>query len=94
MCNCGGIYFTVIPLTLLPITATPGGAAAAIISMEYIRVYLAIAIFIYIDIVYKRVTNIVKDNIVGKPVGHASQWATSKPYQKLENSHLNILTTT
>ena len=50
MCNCGGIYFTVIPLTLLPITATPGGAAAAIISMEYIRVYLAIAIFIYIDI--------------------------------------------
>ena len=61
MCNCGGICSAVVPLTLLPITATPGGGVAAATSMEYIRVYLAIAIFIYVDIVYKRVTDIVKD---------------------------------
>ena len=62
MCNCGGIYFTVIPLTLLPITATPGGAAAAATtSIKYIRVYSAITISVYVNIVYKRVTNIAKD---------------------------------
>ena len=32
-------------------------------------------------------------NVVGKHVGHASMWATLKPHQKLENSYLNILTT-
>jgi hypothetical protein len=41
------------------------GAAAttttASTSIEYIRVYLAIAISIYINIVYKQVINIVKD---------------------------------
>ena len=64
MCNCGGICSAVAPLTLLPITATPGGGGGAATTSTRtgpIRVYLAIAISIYINIVYKRVTNIVKD---------------------------------
>ena len=61
ICNCGGIYFAVTPLTLLLITGILGGATIAVTSMEYIKVYSAIAISIYINIVYKRVTDIVKD---------------------------------
>ena len=60
MCNCGGIYFTIAFLTLLPIASMLGGAAAAA-SIEYIRVYSAITISVHIDIVYKRVINIIKD---------------------------------
>ena len=61
MRNRGGIYSTIAPLTLSPITATPGGAAAAAAGMEYVGVYLAIAVFICVDIVCERVTDIVKD---------------------------------
>ena len=60
-CNCRGICSTVTPPTLLPITATPGSAAAATTNTEYVGVYSAIAISVYIDIVYKRVTDIAKD---------------------------------
>ena len=51
------------PLTLLPITSTLGAAvtATASASTGSIGVYLAIAVFAYIDIVYKRVTNMAKD---------------------------------
>ena len=59
--NCGSIYSTIAPLTLSPIAGTPGGGSAAAASMEYIGVYSAIAISICVDIVCKRVTNIVKD---------------------------------
>ena len=59
--NRGGTYFTVIPPTLLPITSTSGSITAAAASIEYIGVYLAIAISIYINIVRKRVANIAKD---------------------------------
>ena len=58
MRNHGGIYSTITPLTLLLIAGTLGSTAAGI---EYIKVYLAIAVSVYINIVYKRVTNIVKD---------------------------------
>jgi hypothetical protein len=61
MCNYRGTYSAVAPPTLLPINTTLGGGSAAASSTEYIRVYLAIAISIYINTVYKRVTNIVKD---------------------------------
>jgi cell division septum initiation protein DivIVA len=50
-----------MPLTLLPIASILGGGTAAAASTEYIRVYLAIAVSAYINIVYKRVTDIVKD---------------------------------
>jgi len=58
-----GTRSTAAPLTLLPITSTPGTtiAATASASTGSIRVYLAIAISARINIVYKRVTNIVKD---------------------------------
>ena len=59
--NCRSTCFAVTPLTLLPIAGTLGSTTAAATSMEYIGVYLAIAISIYIDIVYKKVTDIVKD---------------------------------
>jgi amino acid transporter len=58
-----GSHFTT-PCTLLLILSTPSTAFNTIttfISMENIRVYLAIAIFIYIFIVYKQVTKIVKN---------------------------------
>jgi len=47
----------------LPITSTLGAAvaAAAFAGTGFIRVYLAIAIYVHINIVYKRVTNIAKD---------------------------------
>jgi len=51
------------PLTLLPIASTLGAAIAATTSTstESVRVYLAIAVSARINIVYKQVTNIVKD---------------------------------
>ena len=52
--------FTIAPLTLLLIASILDSAAAAA-STEYIGAYLAIAIFIRINIVRKRVTNIAKD---------------------------------
>ena len=55
---------SVIPLTFLPITGTLGATASTIaifVSTEYIRVYSAITISIYINIVYKQVTDIIKD---------------------------------
>ena len=61
MYNCGGIYFTVTSPTFSPITSTLGGVTAAAASIKYIGVYLTITISVYIDIVYKKVTNIVKD---------------------------------
>ena len=58
-----GTYSTAASLTLLPITSTLGTTIAATTSTSTgsIRVYLVIAISIYINIVYKRVTNIAKD---------------------------------
>jgi hypothetical protein len=61
MYNCGGTRFVIALLTLLPITSTPGGANTGAAGMEYVRVYLAIAVSTCINIVYKRVTDIVKD---------------------------------
>ena len=61
MRNRGGIYSTVTPPTLSPITATPGGAAAAAASIEYIRVYSVITISARVDIVCERVINIAKN---------------------------------
>ena len=50
-----GTYSTIAPLTLLPITSTPGATitAAASASTESIRVYLVIAISARVNIVYK-----------------------------------------
>ena len=45
-----GTCSTTTPLTLLPIAST-----------QYIRGYLAVTISIYINIVYKQVTNMAKD---------------------------------
>ena len=59
--NHKGTCSTITPLTLSPITSTLGGTTAATASIKYIRVYSAIAISIYINIVYKRVTNIAKN---------------------------------
>ena len=58
-----GTRSTTAPLTLLLIAGTLGTAvtAAASASAGSIRVYLAIAISTYINIVYKQVTNIAKD---------------------------------
>jgi hypothetical protein len=59
-----GTHSAVTPPTLLLIASTRGTAsstAAALASTENIRVYLAITIFIRVNIVYKRVTEIVKD---------------------------------
>jgi len=58
-----GTYSTAASLTSLLITSTPGAAitATASASMEFIGVYLVIAVSTRINIVYKRVTNIVKD---------------------------------
>ena len=53
MHNCRGTCFAVTPPTLSPITGTLGGAATAVTGMEYIRVYSAIAVSVYINIVYK-----------------------------------------
>ena len=55
MCSCRGIRFAAL-FTLLLIPGTPSavfGTTATPTSMENIGVYLAIAIFIYVDIVYK-----------------------------------------
>ena len=59
--NCRGICSAVVLPTLLPITTTLSSATAAAAGIKYIRVYLAIAISIYVDIVYKRITDIAKD---------------------------------
>ena len=61
--NCKDICFNITPPTLLPITGTlgGGGSSSTAANMEYIRVYLVIAISVYINIVYKRVINIAKD---------------------------------
>jgi len=58
-----GTRSTATPLTLLPIASTPGATITATTSAstESVRVYLVIAISTRINIVYKRVTNIVKD---------------------------------
>ena len=51
------------PLTLLPIASTLGTAIAATTSasIESVRVYLAIAVSVRVNIVCKWVTKIVKD---------------------------------
>jgi hypothetical protein len=58
-----GTRSTAAPLTLSPIASTPGAAIAATASTSTgsVRVYLAIAISIRINIVYKQVTDIAKD---------------------------------
>jgi len=48
-------------------------------STRSIRVYLVIAIFIYINIVYKRVTNIVKD-----------VWGIDRRFNKFKDSFSKI----
>ena len=58
-----GICFAT-PFTLLLIPGTPGAAFSTTTtpaSMENVKVYSAIAISIRVDIVYKQVTEIVKD---------------------------------
>ena len=52
MCSYRGTYSAVVPLTLLPIAGILG-ATAAVVGTEYIGVYLAIAVSVCIDIVYK-----------------------------------------
>src|SRR5882757_5227468 len=52
------------PPTLLLIPSTPSAASSTTVtptSTENIRVYLVIAISIYVNIVYKRVAKVVKD---------------------------------
>ena len=61
MCNRGSIYFAIAPPTLLPIAGTLGGSGTAAAGIEYVGVYLAIAISIHVNIVCKRVTDIAKD---------------------------------
>ena len=64
MHSCKGIYSTTTPFTLLLIPSTPSTAfstTATPISMENVRVYLAIAISTHINIVCERVTKIAKD---------------------------------
>ena len=58
-----GTRSTTAPLILLPITSTLGTTITTTASAgaRSIRVYLVITISIRINIVYKRVTNIVKD---------------------------------
>ena len=58
-----GTRSTAAPLTLSPIASTLGAAVTttASASTGSVRVYLAIAVSIRINIVYKRVTNIAKD---------------------------------
>jgi len=58
-----GTRSTAAPLTLLPITGTPGAAIATTTSTgtESVRVYLAIAVSARVNIVCKWVTNIAKD---------------------------------
>ena len=55
-----GTRSAISPLTLLLITSTLGSAITTA-NTEYVRAYLAIAVSIRINIVYKRVTNIAKD---------------------------------
>ena len=63
MYGCRGTHSTATPPTLLPIASTPDTAVitAASASAGSIRVYLAITISIHINIVYKWVTNIIKN---------------------------------
>jgi len=59
-----GIYSTAAPPTLSLIPSTPSAAsstAATPTGIENVRVYLAIAVSTYVNIVYKQVTKIVKD---------------------------------
>ena len=63
MRNRKGIRSITTPPTLLLIPSTPSATSSTITptSTENVRVYLVITISIYIDIVYKQVTKIVKD---------------------------------
>jgi len=63
ICGYRGTCSAATSLTLLLIASTLGAAitATAFASMESIRVYLVIAVSVYINIVCKQVTNIVKD---------------------------------
>ena len=64
MRNHKGIRSIATPPTLLLIPSTPNTTSSTTItptSTENIRVYLAIAISIYVNIVYKRVAKVVKD---------------------------------
>jgi len=59
-----GIHSTAVPPTLLLIPSTPNTAfntTATPTNIENIKVYSAIAVSIYINIVYKWVPKIVKD---------------------------------
>ena len=57
-----GTRFAITPLTLLLIASMPGATVAftASASMEFIRVYSAIAVSVCINIVYKWVAELVK----------------------------------
>ena len=61
MRNCGSIYSTITPPTLSPIASTLSGGSTAATNIKYIKVYSAITISVYINIVHKKVINIVKD---------------------------------
>ena len=58
-----GTHSTAAFLTFLPIASILGTAITitTFTSTEFVGGYLAITVFIYIDIIYKWVTNIVKD---------------------------------
>ena len=64
MRSCIGIRSTTAPPTLLLIPSTPSAASStttAPTSTENVRVYLAITISVYVNIVYKWVAKVVKD---------------------------------
>ena len=63
MCSHRGIHSTT-PFTFLLIPSTPSTTSntnTTFTSMENLRVYLVIVISIYDNIIYKQVTEIVKD---------------------------------
>ena len=56
MYSCKGIYFAPVSFTLLLISSTPNAASSTATTsagMENIRVYLVIAVFACVNIVYK-----------------------------------------
>ena len=55
MRSCKGIYSIAAPFTLLLIPGVPSTASSTVTpaSIENVRVYLAIAIFMRVNIVYK-----------------------------------------
>jgi len=73
-----GTHFTVAPPTFPLIPSTPSAVfstVAAPTGIENIKMYLVIAVFARVDIIYKSVTKIVKD-----------VWAIDRGLSKLKDS--------